>query len=226
MLVKGLTRLHPATVSQCVNVSSSRSWDAPQNWTVNRVPRILRCVSGALGNIDRIRQKQFIVVSITYHLLGESSLVLLEGDGIAPVSSNDLLYDEHGVSTGEIAVNVPGAFGKHQRFLDIAATARRAANDLEPPFCGTRRCITMYVGDSVTDILGMLDADVGIVVGNSGTFERVASAFGISVRPLSSAYDSLDAKLDAVTRESRSVGRCVYRVAHWEEIEVFLFGDG
>lgn len=175
-------------------------------------------------NIKRSRHN-FIVISTTYLFLGESNLVLLEGDRIAPVSSNDLLYDEHGVSTGDITVNVPGAFGKHQRFLDLAATARRVADDLEPPPCNAHRCITIYVGDSVTDLLAMLDADVGIVVGNSGTFERVASAFGISVRPLSSAYDSLDAKVDSVEGESRSGGRCVYRVAHWEEIEVFLFGD-
>lgn len=153
-------------------------------------------------------------------------MVLFEGDGIAPVSSNDLLYDEHGVSTGDIAVNVPGAFGKHKCFLDIAATVRRAADDLELSPCKARRCLTIYVGDSVTDLLAMLDADVGIVVGNSGTFERVASAFGISVRPLSSAYDSLDAKLDAKEGGSYSAGRCVYRVSHWEEIEVFLFGQG
>lgn len=83
--------------------------------------------------------------------------------------------------------------------------------------------LTIYVGDSVTDLLAMLDADVGIVVGNSGTFERVANAFGITVCPLASAYEALEKKEKSSVEE---VGlNVVYRVSHWAEIEVFLFGD-
>lgn len=137
----------------------------------------------------------------------------------APVSSNDLVYDEHGVSTGEVVINLSGSFGKRQRFLDLAAMARKTAGrkGYSP------RSVIVYVGDNVTDLLAMLDADVGIVVGNSGTFERIASAFGIAVCPLASAYVAL--RNPREWAERGCAGRCVYRVSHWAEIEVFLFGD-
>lgn len=152
---------------------------------------------------------------------GESNGLLFGGEWPAFVSSNDLMYDKHGVSTGEIEVKVSGSFGKHQRFLDLAASARKAVGGLEP----SPRSITVYVGDSVTDLLAMLDADVGIVVGNSGTFERLTRAFGIAVLPLASAYEALDTG-ESSGEAPPGRGRCVYRVSQWAEIEVFLFGDG
>lgn len=126
------------------------------------------------------------------------------------MSCNELVYDEHGVSTGDISVNFSSAFGKRKRFLDLASAAR-----------GTSRNLTIYVGDSVTDLLAMLDADVGILVGNNTSFERVASTFGVSIRPLVSVYEALRGGCDEFSRP----WGCIYRVAHWAEIEVFLFGD-
>lgn len=158
------------------------------------------------------------------------------GDWPAPVTSNDLKYDEHGVSTGDIAVKVSGSFGKHQHFLNLATTARETAGGFE----AVPRTMSVYVGDSVTDLLAMLDADVGIVVGNSdgGAFERVASAFGIAIRPLAAAYRALGEEGGNAGNEAQgeagepleagSTGRgsCVYRASGWAEIDVFLFGDG
>lgn len=131
------------------------------------------------------------------------------------------MYDESGVSSGEIAVQVSGSFGKHQRFLTLEAAAREAFPSSEP----STRPITIYVGDSVTDLLAMLDADVGIVVGDSRTFEKAAGAFGIAIRPLASAYGALDGTEELRRRgASDATGQCVYRVSQWAEIEVFLFG--
>lgn len=44
--------------------------------------------------------------------------------------------------------------------------------------------ITVYVGDSVTDLGALLEADIGIVMGDNSTLQRVATAAGITVRPL------------------------------------------
>lgn len=140
---------------------------------------------------------------------------------MTPVSSNDLVYDENGVSTGEIAVNISGSFGKHQRFLTLAAAARDTLTSSEP----LSRSMTIYIGDSITDLLAMLDADVGIVVGDSETFKKVASAFGIAVRPLASAYMALDKTEKWRKGSSDPAGQqCVYRASRWTEIDVFLFG--
>ena len=91
--------------------------------------------------------------------------------------------------------------------------------------------MTIYVGDSVTDLLAMLDADVGIVVGTSDgdAFERVAGAFGVPIRPLAAAYGALGeagCEADSLEEGSTGHGSCVYRASGWAEIDVFLFGDG
>lgn len=162
-----------------------------------------------------------IFVSPRTPITDASSSHRFEGDWQVPVSSNDLVYDENGVSTGEIAVNVSGSFGKHQRFLALAAAARETPTSSEP----LSRSITIYVGDSITDLLAMLDADVGIVVGNSETFENVANAFGIAIRPLASAYMALDETGKLRKGASDPAGQqCVYRASRWAEIDVFLFG--
>lgn len=144
-----------------------------------------------------------------------------------PVSSNDLVYDGRGVSTGEVAIPIAGSFGKHRRFLDLVTAARATPGGSEQRAGSTQRSLAVYVGDSVTDLLAMLDADVGIVVGDCGTFARVANAFGISVRPLASAYEALEVPgRERGGHESAGSGCCIYRVSHWAEIEVFLFGGG
>eukprot|EP00903_Cladosiphon_okamuranus_P019242 g17693.t1 len=145
----------------------------------------------------------------------------LQGDWRGSISSNDLVYDESGISSGEIAVQVSGSFGKHQRFL----TLENAARDTFACSGPSTRSITIYVGDSVTDLLAMLDADVGIVVGDNDTFEKAADTFGIAVRPLSSAYGALDGTEEIRKQGTPArTGQCVYRVSQWAEIEVFLFG--
>ncbi|CAM9273636.1 unnamed protein product [Hapterophycus canaliculatus] len=155
---------------------------------------------------------------------GESILSRFEEDRPVSVFSNDLVYDEHGVSTGEIEVKVSGSFGKHQRFLSLAARARKTASTSSET-SSPGKAMTMYVGDSVTDLLAMLDADVGIVVGTSGTFDKVASAFGIAIYPLASAYQVFDDTGDSPSiGASRGPGQCVYRASQWVEIDVFLFG--
>lgn len=119
-------------------------------------------------------------------------------------------------------MKVSGSFGKHQHFLKLAAAAHQSVAGSETP----SRSMTIYVGDSVTDLLAMLDADVGIVVGNSDTFDKVARAFGISVRPLASAYGALYENGELLKQgvPDPAGQQCVYRVSQWAEIDVFLFG--
>ena len=69
----------------------------------------------------------------------------------------------------------------------------------------------VYVGDSVTDLLALLKADVGIVVGNSATLRTVAAAYKVELRPLGlflSAPGSICSSLQASFL--RSLSRSVY----------------
>ncbi|CAB1096050.1 unnamed protein product [Ectocarpus sp. CCAP 1310/34] len=180
-----------------------------------------RVSDSKVRELAREIRRYFLAAIIVQREPGETASPRLEGDCPASVSSNDLVFDEHGVSTGEIAVKIPGSFGKHQRFLDLAAMARESVASSE----SSPRLMTVYVGDSVTDLLAMLDADVGIVVGNSGSFERVARAFGIDILPLASVYEAMDGRGELPTTGAPlGSGQRVYRASQWTEIDVFLFG--
>lgn len=49
---------------------------------------------------------------------------------------------------------------------------------------GTVQSLSVYVGDSMSDLAPLLAADVGIVVGQNKLLRRVATAAGITLRPL------------------------------------------
>ncbi|KAG1359688.1 putative Bifunctional TH2 protein, mitochondrial [Cocos nucifera] len=46
------------------------------------------------------------------------------------------------------------------------------------------RHLSVYIGDSVGDLLCLLEADVGIVIGSSTSLCRVGKQFGVSFVPL------------------------------------------
>ena len=71
----------------------------------------------------------------------------------------------------------------------------------------------VYVGDSVTDLLAMLAADVGIVVGASATLRQVTEAYGIEMRPLVGAL-----------AQDKAASGVVYTAASWHDITLALFG--
>lgn len=57
--------------------------------------------------------------------------------------------------------------------------------------------LCVMCGDSLSDLGSLLEADVGIVLGNSGTLRSIAAATGVSIRPLTTGRVA-DAKLPAV----------------------------
>ncbi|CAM9696424.1 unnamed protein product [Chrysoparadoxa australica] len=143
------------------------------------------------------------------------------------IYSNDLVYDQDGMATGEVEVRVKGAIGKRQHFDALASAVSQPG------------ALTLYVGDSVSDVLAMLSADIGIFIGESSYFHALVDAFGVQVRPLASvnhrqkscscrkgegernAGDDC-AGTDADTDQHALV---VYQAHSWSEIDALLFGD-
>lgn len=83
----------------------------------------------------------------------------------------------------------------------------------------------MYIGDSVGDLLCLLEADVGIVIGSSASLRRLGTHFGVSFVPL---FPALIDKQKQVKDESMSEwkGRSgvLYTVESWTEIRAFVLG--
>lgn len=129
------------------------------------------------------------------------------------VHANEFTYEEH-VSTGEIIDNVHSPLDKVQAFKDILHECR-----------SDKKKLTVYIGDSVGDLLCLLEADVGIVVGSSSSLRRVGSHFGVSFVPL---FPGLVLKQKNWIEESsacwKGLSGTLYTVESWAEINAFILG--
>ena len=133
-------------------------------------------------------------------------------------------------TTGNLIINVGSAVGKENEMLRIIGD-----NESEDHYQGDQQdTITVYIGDSITDILAMYRADIGILIGSSESFTKVANHFGIHILPLCWArIDSSKAMLmsEAGSNESKlAVTRSrkpftIYQATSWDEINVLLYGD-
>lgn len=129
------------------------------------------------------------------------------------VHANEFTF-EGSISTGEIVKKVESPIDKVQAFKDILANCSEH-----------RKNLTVYIGDSVGDLLCLLEADIGIVFGSSSSLRRVGTQFGVSFIPL---YPGLVKKQKEYTEGSssnwkRSSG-ILYTVSSWAEIHAFILG--
>ncbi|MEO2004734.1 MAG: haloacid dehalogenase-like hydrolase [Candidatus Poribacteria bacterium] len=109
------------------------------------------------------------------------------------VHSNDLEFDADGVTTG--------------RFLRRVVSARDKRTCLREISRG--RPVT-YIGDGMNDLAALVEADLGIVIGDKPDMIRVCDALSIPTYPL-----------DQMVRVS--AGESLLRVSCWAEIADVLF---
>ena len=134
-------------------------------------------------------------------------------------------------TTGKLIINVESALGKENQILRIMA----GHEDKESPSTLSKESeLTVYIGDSITDILAMYRSDVGILVGASNTFKKVAKHFGIEILPLCWArINEFKNNLSTFTSYEKSEGLgsqnikpfVIYSAASWDEINLLLYGD-
>lgn len=88
------------------------------------------------------------------------------------VIANSLMYNEAGRSTGDIHLHVVSAWDKLRKFRE------RKKNPPNPDEIGdggvTR---TLYIGDSISDLLTILDADLGVLIGQNHTVIQTIEQF-------------------------------------------------
>ncbi|XP_028790359.1 bifunctional TH2 protein, mitochondrial-like [Neltuma alba] len=129
------------------------------------------------------------------------------------VHANEFTF-EGSVSTGEIAKKVESPVEKVQAFRNILNN-----------FNDERKNLTVYIGDSVGDLLCLLEADIGIVIGSSSSLRRVGTQFGISFVPL---FPGLVGKQKEYIDESSSIWKglsgVLYTVSSWAEVHAFILG--
>ena len=85
-------------------------------------------------------------------------------------------------ASGRVSNTVNGAVAKREIIEKLVKQVREssAAASAEDG----HRPLVVYVGDSATDLLAMLAADVGILIGESGWSREIAERFGLVIEPL------------------------------------------
>lgn len=129
------------------------------------------------------------------------------------VHTNELTFDES-FSTGEIVKKMESPIDKAKTFDEILKTKDH-----------DKRNLTIYIGDSIGDILCLLKADIGIVIGSSSSLRKVGSQFGVSFVEL---YPGLVEKQKEYSEGSsadwKGSSGILYTVSSWAEIHAFILG--
>ncbi|CAN1233956.1 Bifunctional TH2 protein, mitochondrial [Linum perenne] len=136
------------------------------------------------------------------------------GLGVLSVHANELLFEES-ITTGEIVNNMETPLDKVQAFRNIMKN-----------YEDDKMNLTVYIGDSVGDLLCLLEADVGIVIGSSSSLRTVGSRLRVSFVPL---FPGVLQKQRECTEESCcSMGKkqcgTLYTVYSWAEIDALILG--
>ncbi|PIN11147.1 Aminopyrimidine aminohydrolase [Handroanthus impetiginosus] len=130
------------------------------------------------------------------------------------IHANEFIY-ENSISTGAIIKKVESPIDKIQAFTNIL---EKCSKD--------RKNLTVYIGDSVGDLLCLLEADIGIVIGSSSSLRRVGSHFGVSFIPL---FPGVIEKQKQVIDENfpgwNGRSGILYTVSSWAEIHAFILGS-
>jgi hypothetical protein len=134
--------------------------------------------------------------------------------GRLSIHANELARGADGVTTGGLARAVECARDKGALFTRLAAAEAAAAGGRGGGGGGGEGA-TVYVGDSATDVVPLLAADFGVVVGANKLLRRVLAAHGVRLAPLAAA------PLDGGGGSGAPV---VYEAAGWDEIHAFVFG--
>ncbi|XVF21500.1 hypothetical protein REPUB_Repub12eG0095400 [Reevesia pubescens] len=130
------------------------------------------------------------------------------------VDSNELACEES-ITTGEIIKKLESPMEKLEAFNDILNERDKDCQHL-----------TVYIGGSVGDLLCLLEADIGIVMGSSPTLRKLGEQFGVSFMPL---FSGLVAKQKEVVEVGSSkwkkLSGTLYTVSSWDEIHAFILGS-
>lgn len=117
------------------------------------------------------------------------------------------------MSTGEIIKKMESPIDKVHAFEDIL---KKCSND--------RKNLTVYIGDSVGDLLCLLEADIGIVIGSSSSLRRVGSQFGVSFVPLFTGLVKQQKEYVEGRSNWKGLSGTLYTASSWAEIHAFIVG--
>ncbi|KAL5566842.1 hypothetical protein UlMin_030006 [Ulmus minor] len=172
--------------------------------------------TGFFQNVIKNEKLNANVHVLSYCWCGDLIRAAFSSGGLSElnVHANEFTF-EGSISTGEIVKKVESPIDKIQAFKNILSNSSTDRNKL-----------TVYIGDSVGDLLCLLEADIGIVIGSSSSLRRVGTQFGVSFVPL---FPGLVKKQKEFVKGSSSSNwkgsnGILYTASSWAEIHAFILG--
>lgn len=121
-----------------------------------------------------------------------------------PIWSNQVNVD------GVISLHIPGASAKRDRIVELRRNIHHSSDDAS---------VIVYVGDSSTDLAALLEADIGIIMGQ----RSIAEQWGIQIVPLK--HRCLHDDFDMIASENFGAFRkhnILWQAESWMEIDEML----
>ncbi|CAH9081085.1 unnamed protein product [Cuscuta europaea] len=133
--------------------------------------------------------------------------------GSLSVHSNELVY-EGSITTGEIIQKVESPTDKLSAF-----------NGILNSHGNKRKPLTVYVGGSVGDMLCLLNADIGIVIGMSDRLRILGERFGVTFIPFFSGLVKKHREMPGSGSFNwNSMSGILYTVSSWAEVHAAILG--
>ena len=123
------------------------------------------------------------------------------------IITNSLMYDAAGRSTGAIHLHVVSARDKLREFR------KRKKNPPSPDETGDEGVKTLYIGDSISDFLAILDADLGVLIGQNQTAIQTIERFRLPTQQLHEGVRF---------NPSLCYQGTILRINSWKELDDFL----
>ncbi|XP_023738488.1 bifunctional TH2 protein, mitochondrial isoform X1 [Lactuca sativa] len=186
---------------------------------IKRAGERLIMLDGCMGFFQSIINNQNLNVNVhvlSYCWCADLIRSAFSSGGLHQINihANEFEY-QNSLSTGEIIKKVESPIDKLQAFTNILKNN---------PQTGPTN-LTIYIGDSVGDLLCLLEADIGIVIGSSSSLRRIGTHFGVSFVPL---FPSLVKKqkecIEGSSFKWKGLSGVLYTVSSWAEVHSFIIG--
>jgi hypothetical protein len=136
-------------------------------------------------------------------------------DTEVPIWSNNV--DGEGVVT----LHVPGSKAKRERIVELRKCLEYLNRNSKEAKTHKEHLI-VYVGDSSTDLAALLEADIGIIMGNSESTRNIAEQWGIEIVPLKDRHEhGFDARTSSLLGGNKNRTR-LWQVNNWQVINETL----
>nr|GME12948.1 probable aminopyrimidine aminohydrolase, mitochondrial [Ipomoea batatas] len=227
-LRKALEQLSDFEKEANFRVSKCRVLKGLKLENIQRAGELWTLQDGCLNFFQTIKNKENLnayVYMLSYCWCGYLIRSVLSKGGLndLKVDANELEF-EASLSTGVIVEKMQSPFDKVQAFGKILESCGEG-NDKKKP-------LTVYIGHALGDLLCLLEADVGIVVGSSPGLRSVGEHFGVRFIPLFNGVIDKQKECGEVEEADTSssstwkaLSGILYTASTWAEIHAFVIGS-